>query len=27
LFIYSNNEITNIVEYDGESLIPKRRIL
>jgi tRNA U55 pseudouridine synthase TruB len=27
LFIYSNNEITNIVEYDGESLIPKRKIL
>lgn len=27
LFIYSNNEVTNIVEYNGENLIPKRRIL
>jgi tRNA pseudouridine55 synthase len=26
LFVYSDNMVTNIVEYDGEKLIPKRKI-
>jgi len=26
LFVYDKNEVTNIVEYDGEKLIPKRKI-
>jgi hypothetical protein len=26
LFVYDGNNITNVVLFDGESLVPKRRI-
>ncbi|MFK7780500.1 MAG: tRNA pseudouridine(55) synthase TruB [Candidatus Gracilibacteria bacterium] len=26
LFVYDENEVTNIIQYDGEKLIPKRKI-